>query len=96
MSVPRSGEAMRKIMDTIRRSKDTGPAVYVHCWGGIGRPGTVVGCWLHECGLGADEALERVQYLYSTHMPKSEDIRYPKSPQTREQNDYVRDWNGGW
>ncbi len=94
MGVPDSQDVMRSIMDAVRDSIKSGPAVYVHCWGGIGRTGTVVGCWLRECGLGPDEALEQVQYLYSTHMPKSKDIRYPESPQTQKQKDYIRGWNG--
>lgn len=28
-----------------------GQTVYVHCYGGIGRTGTVVGCWLVRHGL---------------------------------------------
>jgi len=93
MSVPDSEEFMSAIMEAVRDSITSSPAVYIHCWGGIGRTGTVVGCWLRECGLGSDEALERVQHLYTTHMPKSKDIRYPESPQTWEQKDYIRGWN---
>jgi len=94
MGVPDTEEVMSSIMDVVRESITSGPAVYIHCWGGIGRTGTVVGCWLHECGLGADDALERVQHLYTTHVLKAKDIRYPESPQTREQKDYIRSWNG--
>jgi len=58
--------------------------------GGIGRTGTVVGCWLRECGCDAEAALEQVQNLYSSHMEK---VRYhPESPQTPEQRNYIRDW----
>jgi hypothetical protein len=94
MSVPSSEEVMAKIMDVIRESITTDPGIYIHCWGGIGRTGTVVGCWLRECGLGPDEALQRVQHLYATHMPKSKEARYPESPQTPDQKDYIRGWNG--
>lgn len=31
--------------------------VYVHCWGGCGRTGTIVGCWLIRHGATADDAL---------------------------------------
>lgn len=93
MAVPASEEVMAKIMDAIRESIPTSPAVYVHCWGGIGRTGTVVGCWLRERGLEPDEALQRVQHLYATHMPKSKEARYPESPQTPEQKDYIKSWN---
>jgi protein-tyrosine phosphatase len=90
MSVPDSSETMRAILDAIRISVVKRPAVYLHCWGGIGRTGTVAGCWLRECGLGPDEALQRVQKLYATHMPK---VRFhPEAPQTEEQRNYIRNW----
>lgn len=90
MGVPDSKEKMRAILDAIRTSVRKKPAVYLHCWGGIGRTGTVAGCWLRECGLGPDEALQRVQQLYATHMPK---VRiHPESPQTEEQKEYIRNW----
>lgn len=93
MGVPDSNESMRAILDAIRVSIAKQPAVYLHCWGGIGRTGTVAGCWLRECGLGPDEALERVQLLYSAHMPK---VRiHPESPQTASQKDYIRSWRAG-
>lgn len=91
MDVPDSGETMRSILAAIRAAVEESPAVYIHCWGGIGRTGTVAGCWLRECGLGPDEALERVQHLYASHMPK---VRlHPESPQTAAQKDYIRFWN---
>jgi ADP-ribosyl-[dinitrogen reductase] hydrolase len=34
--------------------------VYVHCWGGVGRTGTVVGCWHVSRGATASEALDRI------------------------------------
>lgn len=38
-------------------------AVYVHCWGGVGRTGTVVGCHLADEGLGYDDVLARLTDL---------------------------------
>ncbi len=93
MGIPQSAGTMREIMAAIRDSIEDAPAVYIHCWGGIGRTGTVVGCWLRECGHDAESALQEVQHLYSQHMEK---VRYnPESPQTREQRRYVRDWKPG-
>ena len=45
-SVPRSAAVMREILDEIDDALDNGGVVYVHCWGGVGRTGTVVGCHL--------------------------------------------------
>lgn len=90
MGVPDSETTMRRIMDALRDSIGTQPAVYVHCWGGIGRTGTVVGCWLRECGHDPESALVHVQHLYASHMPK---VRiHPESPQTPAQKDYIRNW----
>jgi protein-tyrosine phosphatase len=36
-------EQIRKILDTIRSSIEAGHPVYLHCWGGHGRTGTIVG-----------------------------------------------------
>ena len=37
--------------------------VYVHCWGGVGRTGTVVGCLLASQGHGYDEITQRLRDL---------------------------------
>jgi protein-tyrosine phosphatase len=89
VSVPRSAEAMREILDAIDVGLRNGDKVYVHCWGGVGRTGTVVGCHLVRSGLSGDEALARVGELF-----KSMD-KYPRrkrSPETNEQDAYVRSW----
>jgi len=89
MGIP-TAITMRVIMSAIRQSIKEAPAVYVHCWGGIGRTGTVIGCWFRECGLDGDSALARVQHLYSSQMPKV--TIFPKSPQTAEQRNFVHCW----
>lgn len=93
MGVPDSTELMTSILATIRTELETGRSCYVHCWGGIGRTGTVVGCYFREQGLGPDEALGEVQRLYAAGMPKV--VRHPRSPQTVAQSDYVRSWGTG-
>ena len=88
MSVPSSAQVMRKILDTIASGLEEG-GVYVHCWGGVGRTGTVVGCHLVRSGMTGDEALARVAELFSQTAKYSGRAR---SPETAEQAEYVRSW----
>lgn len=90
MGIPEDANSMHTILRQIRDSRSQAPAVYVHCWGGIGRTGTVVGCWLRECGHDPESALAEVQHLYASHMAKV--LRHPESPQTPAQKQYVREW----
>jgi protein-tyrosine phosphatase len=46
-----SAPEMRRILDTIDEALAAGHTVYVHCRGGVGRTGTVAGCYLRRHGL---------------------------------------------
>lgn len=89
--VPSSPAVMRAILDRIAGELEEGRGVYYHCWGGIGRTGTVTGCWLRERGLKDDEALGKLQRFYQ-QMPKSANWSMRTSPQTPTQFDYIRNW----
>ena len=89
MSVPRRPRQTAGILDAIDEALDGGRSVYVHCWGGIGRTGTVVGCWFVRHGMTGDEALAQIAERWQG-MEKA--LRHPRSPQTAQQRDYVRNW----
>ena len=89
LSVPRTREQMTRILDGIDDALSKGRTVYIHCWGGVGRTGTVVGCWLVRHGHPGDEALHEIAERWK-RMEKA--YRIPRSPETREQCDYVRNW----
>ena len=59
LDVP-SAEEMQAMLDLVDAELERGETVYVHCWGGVGRTGTLVGCWLARHGLPGEEALERL------------------------------------
>jgi protein-tyrosine phosphatase len=60
-----SAETVVAVLDAIDGALAAGGTVYVHCWGGRGRTGVIVGCWLVRHGLaapaGAVGALQRLR-----------------------------------
>lgn len=85
-------EHMQSILDEIDASLAAGRKLYVHCWGGIGRTGTVVGCYLVRRGLSGQEALAHLATWWRG-VPKSR--LWPYSPETRRQMEFVLGWDGG-
>jgi protein-tyrosine phosphatase len=77
-------EAMTRILDTIDAALARGEVVFVHCHGGRGRTGTVVGCHLVRHGLDPEAALARIAELRG-------DDPWP-SPETADQVRLVRGW----
>ena len=63
--------------------------MYVHCWGGVGRTGTIIGCWLSRHHKPGQAALDRLTELWQSN-PKSG--WKPRSPENAEQERYVREW----
>jgi hypothetical protein len=85
-------EQMRAILDEIDAELAAGETVYVHCWGGVGRTGTVIGCWLVRHGHTGAEALREVQALFQS-MSATKVGRHPEgSPQTPAQRRMVLEW----
>lgn len=89
MDVPEKPAIMIAILDHLDDLLTGGGVPYVHCWGGIGRTGTVVGCYLVRSGLTGEQALDRLAEMWRGVAKSS---RYRTSPQTWEQFDYVRTW----
>ena len=85
---PRSLEQTRDILDSIDDHLSRDGKVYLHCWGGVGRTGTIVGCWLARHGHSGDAALIRLAELWKEN-PKSS---WRGSPENPWQIDYVRNW----
>jgi len=82
-------DLMAEILDSINGHLAMGKNIYVHCWGGSGRTGTVVGCWLLESGLATTfTVLETVQNLRIGDL----DGGHKPSPQTREQAEFILNW----
>ena len=83
-SVP-GDDALRATLDAIDAELAAGRTVYLHCRGGLGRTGTVVGCWLARHGTTGEAALQSVAELSGSD----------SSPETDEQRALVRRWPAG-
>lgn len=84
-----TSKQMNDILNTIEAGLQAGRKIYLHCWGGIGRTGTTVGCYLVRQGKSADEALDQLAAWWRG-VPKSQ--VHPHSPETREQVAFIRSW----
>jgi protein-tyrosine phosphatase len=78
---------MTRILDTIDTALAQGQSVYVHCAGGIGRTGTVVGCYLVRHGMPGEAALAEIMRLRQV-MPNGGGL----SPRREPQRQMVRTW----
>ncbi len=88
MDVPGEVE-LQGTLDLLDQLLAEGKKVYVHCWGGIGRTGTVVGCWLRRHGW--DEPVAEIARLREL----SDDVaRGRRAPETPAQIKMVKEWKG--
>lgn len=81
---------MKAILDEIDQALLAGKKVYVHCYGGIGRTGTVVGCFLVRHGMDGRAALKHLAELR-----KSTPRYWIEAPESPEQVQMVLEWRSG-
>ncbi len=87
--LPTTPDVVRRTLDAIDAALARGDCVYVHCRAGIGRTGTIIGCYLARRGLIGEAALQRLAQLWKQNARSRE---WPSSPETDAQADYVREW----
>lgn len=87
-SIP-SAETMTIILNTIDDAIDAGDCVYVHCYGGVGRTGMVVGCYLVRHGFTNEQAAAEVDRLFKT---RPQNLYFSRSPESDEQVEFILNW----
>jgi hypothetical protein len=79
---------MGRILDRIDDCIQIKRPVYVHCLGGLGRTGTVVGCYLARHGFSTGRnVIKMIRYSRRNTL-----TRYLNSPETNRQIDLVESW----
>lgn len=84
---PKTIESVQCLLLRIEELKNMEGYLYVHCWGGVGRTGTIVACYLSQNCEEPDlnHTLEVLRRKFS-EMPKS---LYRETPETKEQIDFI-------
>lgn len=84
---PKNIESVQRLLLRIEELKKMDGYVYVHCWGGVGRTGTIIACYLDQNWDEPDlnKTLEVLRRNFSK-MPKS---AYRETPETKEQIDFI-------
>ena len=88
-SIPKAEEYTKQILDTIDKCLKKNKMVYLHCLAGIGRTGTIVGCWLARHGYEGADTLTKLYELWEDN-PLS---KYIGTPETNAQYEYVFNWH---
>lgn len=88
VSVPANIESVKDLIGQIHGilNESDRNKVYIHCWGGVGRTGTIVGCLLsHQHNYDYNETMGALKKAFSV-CPKS---AYRETPETKEQRDFI-------
>ena len=84
-----SRNGMTSTLDALDAAINEGRNIYLHCWAGVGRTGTVVGCYLVRHGMTGQQALAQLAEWWKTD-PRRD--RFKRSPETDEQVKFILDW----
>ena len=88
-ALPDSIDCVYRVLGVLHDQQRRSRICAVHCRGGIGRTGLVIGCWLVDSGVvgSGDEALGTIAREWKT---VEKCVRFPHSPETGAQFEYVQ------
>ena len=88
LSIP-SKEDMKQILNKVDSCIKQNKKVYLHCWGGIGRTGTVVGCYLLKHKI----ATKEIVFNKIEELKMYSGLAHRASPEMEEQYQFILDWD---
>ena len=81
---------MEAMLGLITSQMEQGHGVYVHCWGGVGRTGTVLGCLAVERGAPQGDVIAGLARVRARTRRAGRE-----APETNEQRRFVGSWRRG-
>ncbi len=81
---------MLATLEYLDASLDARHNIYLHCWGGVGRTGLTVGCYLVRHGYTGRQALDQIAEWWRA-VPKYR--LHARSPETDQQVRFILDWH---
>lgn len=98
VSIPSNTETVRRLIEEIvdhgRQSEFGHGDVYIHCWGGVGRTGTIVACLyaylLKDQDLSANEIYESAMRQLNDSFTRCPKSKYRITPETAEQRLFIK------
>lgn len=87
VSIPKGYDEVYNLLEYIENIiAEEDNKVYIHCWGGVGRTGTIVACLYEYFGEYYDQAISHLRQSFKD-CPKSQ---WRETPETKEQLEFVR------
>jgi protein-tyrosine phosphatase len=72
LGVPRDIEDVDRLLDHVNAHEANAGRVVIHCRGGLGRTGTIAGCYLVRKGMAPREALSMLRRVRSDRCPEND------------------------
>ena len=91
VSIPKDTESVRALIDEIDTIlSNLENKLYLHCWGGVGRTGTIVGCWYaSRPGIGYSTALQKTRQAFKECLKS----KHRHTPETSEQISFIGEFS---